>query len=271
MLQDNEGNIWVGTLSGGITRYDGKTWQVFPSISYQMSDNSIAAITHDLQGNLWFITTNYAARYDGDSWVSFDLRIGVTKTNVPATGITVDKSGNVWVSTDNNGVLRYDGKNWRVYTVSDGLISNDVSHIFQDSSGRLWCSDAQKGIETFDGQKWTTFVRDGLEYIRSIVEDHSGNLWFGTDGAGITRYDGTAWTSFTTAEGLPDDTVYRLLIDARGNLWDASANGLNVLKGQTWQTVVSYTQIALGSNNAAVGEDGSLWFGGANGVTHYVP
>ena len=69
-----------------------------------------------------------------------------------------DKEGNMWFTTDENGVFRYDGKGFKNFTTKDRLINNSVF---------------------------------------SILEDKSGNIWFGTRGFGLSRYDGKNFTSFS--------------------------------------------------------------------------
>jgi ligand-binding sensor domain-containing protein len=69
-----------------------------------------------------------------------------------------DKKGNIWLSTDKNGVFSYDGKTFKNFTTKDGLVNDSV---------------------------------------KSILEDKNGNVWFGTRGFGLSRYDGSTFTSFS--------------------------------------------------------------------------
>ncbi len=36
---------------------------------------------------------------------------------------------------------------------------------------------------------------------------------------GVSKFDGTNWTTYTTADGLADNAVYAIAIDAQGNKW----------------------------------------------------
>ena len=101
-------------------------------------------------------------------------------------GSAQDRQGNIWVGTQGNGVMRYNGGNRQNFTTTDGLSNNQVVEILED--------------------------RDGI-------------LWFGTDGGGITRYDPLAkskkdaWITFTTEGGLPCNSVWSIYQDQQGNLW----------------------------------------------------
>lgn len=50
-----------------------------------------------------------------------------------------DSKGYLWFGTE-NGVARWDSKNWVYYTIKDGLPNNEVLYIFEDSKRRIWFS-----------------------------------------------------------------------------------------------------------------------------------
>jgi len=52
-------------------------------------------------------------------------------------GMIEDQSGFIWIATD-QGVSRFDGKNFLNYTAQQGLNDNDIFGIFEDSDGRIW-------------------------------------------------------------------------------------------------------------------------------------
>ena len=50
-----------------------------------------------------------------------------------------DSKGYIWFGTE-NGVCRWDSKNFVTYTIKDGLPNNEVLVIYEDSKGRIWFS-----------------------------------------------------------------------------------------------------------------------------------
>lgn len=48
-----------------------------------------------------------------------------------------DSKGYIWFCTD-QGVSRFDGKNFKSYTTADGIPDNSVVNFFEDRAGRLW-------------------------------------------------------------------------------------------------------------------------------------
>ena len=61
---------------------------------------------------------------------------------------------------------------------------------------------------------------DGLpsSQIYQVIEDRKGYLWFATD-HGVARYNGYEFKVFSSAEGLSDNTVFKLFIDHKERMW----------------------------------------------------
>lgn len=49
-----------------------------------------------------------------------------------------DNAGNIWIGTNNDGVCRYDGKNFRSFTTYHGLAGNAIRNMVQDETGNIW-------------------------------------------------------------------------------------------------------------------------------------
>src|SRR5436190_6541141 len=64
MFQDRDGNIWFGTTSDGVVRYDGRSLQYFTT-QEGLGGNWVNAMAQDAQGDLWFATGGGVSRYDG--------------------------------------------------------------------------------------------------------------------------------------------------------------------------------------------------------------
>jgi anti-sigma regulatory factor (Ser/Thr protein kinase) len=63
-----------------------------------------------------------------------------TKDGLPSNSIyksILDNHGFLWIATD-NGVAKFDGKNFKTYATAQGLPDNDITDIFIDSSNRIW-------------------------------------------------------------------------------------------------------------------------------------
>jgi len=53
---DAQGNIWIGTRSRGLAKFDGETWTVYNTGNSGLPDNWIRPLAIDRQGNIWIST-----------------------------------------------------------------------------------------------------------------------------------------------------------------------------------------------------------------------
>ena len=215
LLQDKNGNLWIGTLESGLYRYDGKSFDNFlNNDGRNYNDNRdnqlIIDLLEDRNGDIWMSSWNRggAWRYSPGSgaFSNFLSKDGLGDDMIFCA--LEDKAGNIWFGTRDHGLSRYDGKTFTNITEKEGLCNPNISAIYLDSKGVLWCgSDIKQGTKPggicrYDGQSIQPFTpKEGLVYsgIRSIVEDNNGNLWFGSRGGGLYRYDGKAFTDFSEA------------------------------------------------------------------------
>ena len=73
VLEDSRGALWIGTQSGGISRFDGKQF-----INYNNQDglinNHILSLFEDQDGMLWIGTIAGISRYDGREFSSLLIK-----------------------------------------------------------------------------------------------------------------------------------------------------------------------------------------------------
>ena len=60
--------------------------------------------------------------------------------------------------------------------------------------------------------------------VYQVVSDSSGVLWFATD-HGLVSYNGYEFKTWSQAEGLSDNTVFKLFLDKRNRLWMQTYSG----------------------------------------------
>jgi ligand-binding sensor domain-containing protein len=76
--------------------------------------------------------------------------------------------------------------------------------------------------------------------------------------------DGT--TRYTTADGLVSDDVTALVVDAYGDVWVGTSEGVSRYDGQTWHTYTSDDGLVDDSVTAMVARpNGEVWFATAGG------
>ncbi|MGJ7901529.1 ATP-binding protein [Lysobacter sp. 1R34A] len=118
-------------------------------------------------------------------------------------------------------------------------------------------------------------VADGLpsNTVNRIAEDRQGYLWLATS-EGLARYDGSGYRVWRREQGLRDNFLWAVHVDAHNRVWiGTSQSGLAMLDAERKQ--FRYYDRAntpgLGDNNIwsiASTPDGALWFGTAHGGLH---
>lgn len=71
-----------------------------------------------------------------------------------------DKNGYLWIGTHGGGLARFDGREFKVFTTRDGLLSNIVHYLKFDSNQNLWIVHP-RGISRFDGVSFKAFKPGG--------------------------------------------------------------------------------------------------------------
>lgn len=255
IFEDSKGNLWFGTMSKGVARYDGKSLTYF-STKDGLPGNTVASIAEDKAGNLWFGTHSGLSRYDGKTFTNFTVKEGLCHDRV--SNILIDKVGNIWVGTW-GGVCRYDG---------------------------LTFSDFPVPIPDVELLPYQTT----MDWVTEIMEDQQGNIWFGRDGYGACRYDPATggFTHFTKKDGLPSNNVQVIRADKQGNVWFGcrvtendhpdpdKRKGDGGLSRYDGKKMIQYPAIEGLSKNEtyAIAEDkaGNIWIGANRvGVYRYDP
>lgn len=191
-----------------------------------------------------------------------------------------DKAGNYWFGTNDEGVCRYDGKEFVYLSKKDGLAGNAVRGILQDDAGHVWFA-TDGGVSRYDGRSFTNFTtRDGLKDndVWSMLRDRKGNLWFGTM-AGVSRYDGKTFDSVSVPRAdvphrsrFNPDLVWGIAEDRTGNLWfGTDGGGARKFDGSTF-TVYTTKDGLAGNNVRCIVPDraGNIWLGTQDGgVSRY--
>jgi ligand-binding sensor domain-containing protein len=82
-------------------------------------------------------TAMMALDLSGQSFNSknYTIKNGLPSNNVYS--IKQDKKGFIWATTD-KGVVKYDGKSFKLFTVDQGLASNDNFVMLVDSKDNIW-------------------------------------------------------------------------------------------------------------------------------------
>jgi ligand-binding sensor domain-containing protein/signal transduction histidine kinase/CheY-like chemotaxis protein len=294
--QDGSGNVWISTQFGGLDRLDHETGRISvyrhePGDPHSLPGNNVWATLEDRNGIMW-VGLHEKGLGTFDPGTGRFTRFALVPNDVSVNLIYEDRAGELLVGLEGRGMVEIsaDRRSVRTYGKTLGdvrvLADDDVQAILEDHEGMLWVGGV-RGLARLDRR--TGAVRRftgspgrrdalGADFVTNIFEDSRGTIWVATKGGGLSRFDrGTGgFTTFGTADGLPHSFIYGILEDARGYLWLSSDNGIAMFDPRT-QAVTRYgledgLQAREFNRRAHFrSRDGTMYFGGVNGVNVFRP
>jgi subtilisin family serine protease len=190
--------------------------------------------------------------------------------------VVIDAGGLIWVGTEKDGLLSFDGANWTLYDKNNSGLSGDkVLYLQLDTDGLLWIGTDNKGLCSFDGTNWTVYQKESSPLpdnkIKGFVEDDQGRMWICTQ-KGLSVFDGTNWFVYDkNNSALPDEKLMAITQDSLGAIWVATDKGLAVLKANGWE-IIKKENSGLPDNKVqslGIDGDGDKWLGTKKGLAVY--
>jgi len=218
ILQDRHGYMWFATQVGA-SRFDGYHFTNY-GINNGLPGNETECLFEDSKGRIWVGTLGGGvAVLSGKNWSFIDKQKGLVNNHIKS--VFEDPRGIIWCVSE-NGVSGITGDTIVTFSADNGLSGTIVTSSCIDNYGRLLLG-TENGINrlTRDDRKnnWSIEHFLGGVIVLDLVHDKQDNLWIATQGNGIFQYNGNTFIRYTGRQGLPGNTVTRLLCDAEGSIW----------------------------------------------------
>lgn len=248
--------IWVIDPGYGLLMFNdsNNTVNSIASISFpRLPKKDLNLVMIDSHQNLWVSTwSNSFYRYDlaKQELITYSLPVihdgqkGIKNTDLSlfVNDIFEDDHGNVWIGTNNAGLLEYDRKidGFKEILVQENnslalQYNYEVNCIFQDKEENIWIG-TDKGISIFNPyRQYFTAVRYEpgesssipKREINSFIETKNGDILVGTWGGGISVYDNQLHFKKTiTFNGTYEENMNWCFIeDDEGKIWAGCQHG----------------------------------------------
>lgn len=203
VLRDSRGEFWFGTGGQGLWKatFDGKdfVFEKVESVNFEKEElQKIHCVYEDNQGDIWVGTQNMgllrcSSVKNSGSLHSVDVKFPI----VDGTTFAEDEEGNLFVGADGHGVFQMD-ENFnikRVYTVNNGLTSNNVLSLKYDKRGFIWVAMWGGNLCRIDlkTQKVEEIPFEEIEnFYNTIKVVHpfsDGSVWACVAGDGVYEMD----------------------------------------------------------------------------------
>ncbi|MGC9344838.1 MAG: ligand-binding sensor domain-containing protein, partial [Bacteroidales bacterium] len=300
IAEDIKGNLWISSTV--LFYYDREKNELInfedPSADSEVFGNTtVWSLLRSKNGIMWFATDEGLYSYDHKTKIPLhykhDASVPYSLPQKSAYDVFEDRNNNIWVATENylckltdqeTGEFKsYRYNNSPVYNIQ----VNPVIH--QDEEGLFWLG-TKSGLICFnyENEQFTTYLNDprdstslNNDHIKSICADPlepRKYLWLGTDGGGLNLFDiqNKKFQHFTVEDGLPNNVIYGILPDQKGNLWLSTNKGLSRFNTKTIEFRNYDVMDGLQSNEFNTGAyfrstRGELFFGGINGLNYFFP
>lgn len=310
LFQDRSGILWVGTRSGGVAKWNPRTWS-FGHYQPVVEDNADARLTNITalaeagHSGVWFGTFGAGlVELDG----AREIVRALSQSTTPAISdnrvmaMAPERSGGLWIGTMGGGLNYFDPQSDSVTVYRNdpddpGTVSSDaIMSLFLDSRQRLWVGTYGGGLSRLDapGRDFIHFPHESKnpnslsgDRATAIVEDRLGRIWVGTEKHGLNRLaaDGESWEQVVLRDAPNADSsggvssIYSLRVDPRGTLWVGTRAGLarvNAPDGPIGNIVIQWISEAdnLPDDNVygvEVDDLGRLWVSTGRGLSVITP
>ena len=251
ICKTRDGSIWVGTLAGiDIHRPNGRVDHIAKVLGTTL--NTVTAITEDRKGHVWIgsgADFEGSYRWDGRAWKHYGFPEGLRAVRVHK--IRLDRTGRLWFlglarlydDPQQPGAFVLENGTFtnipQDTTGHKGLISGRVYCFAEAPDGAIWFG-TYKGLSRWKNNKWTHWTgkkafQNTTDRIYALAVDSVGTLWFSNEISGLGTVDSSDnLRFFTTDDGLVNNNIWDLQVDAKGALWIATKGGMSCFQEDIW-------------------------------------
>ena len=250
VTKDAQGRIWATAKEprGGLYVFSDSTWR---RVSFS-GPQGVSDLDRDAHGRIWVAGNlgNSAYRISGNTLTKYsgfrDLGVGSLSTFAAGRGDTVWMGGYSVVRGELNPALflRFDGREWRLFSGTDGLPgSSSIDAMAVDSTGTVW------GFLIYEQDDYLPWNEDAFH-------------------PSLVSYDGREWRGyrFWPGEGFLGYSDVGMLVDPGGTLWVSTPYLLAHKTASGW---MSYEYVLTGGTgmrrSMAAERAGRIWIQGDGG------
>ena len=257
---DGRGRILAATNRGVMVVSGDRLRTLHP-----LDDGGALSIHLDEDGALWVGGRGRVHLFDAQGSRALPLPAEASMATVTALA---SHDGRLWAGCD-TGLYVLEAGGWR--RRSDvAAASGGVQALYEDRDGILWASTRDTVHRLRKDRVLERIAAAGpLAEIRTFYEDRESNLWLGSNNEGVSRV-WNGWTRrFSRAEGLRQPLLWSIAQDPDGRTWAGSDDGVSVLEGGRFRTLVPGRALPHPAAYTLLPENGQTWIGTRDGAALY--
>lgn len=249
MVGGQDGDFWMVTESGRITRFHNDSFQTYGEAQGLPEDAPVSGITSDDSGHVWILFKDKIAQWDEGSGRFRDTVSKIPRVHdykalrwghlgfwgwnekglycfvrgqfienplpawLPASSIweaAIDQKRNIWLET-----LKGDHISIIARRASIQPAGSTVDYV--DHQGHTWTMSIGRQLDR--SMQGATFGANPPGPFTQVIEDREGSLWLGTEGHGLYELHRQFVQTYSSQQGLIDSNIYPIYQDHTGAVW----------------------------------------------------
>jgi PAS domain S-box-containing protein len=281
ILEDREGNIWVGT-EGGLDRFrhrnvtsfplrggpfslfvgpDSKVWAASRGASFpviRVEDGRLVAngptdvytVYRDPDGTIWYSGNHTLLHLQGRTLEKIAVPDVVEKLSLSATppdpiiasSITRDHAGNLWVSFGGSGEFRLKNGVWSFVPILTDHPDWSAGYAITDSEDRIWLLWGDR-IASYDHGNIRIFgAKEGLAIgPPNVMAERNQLIWVGGE-SGLAFLRGGRFHTVHSGESTGFTSVTGIVVTRNGDLWLSAGSGVVHIPASEIDTVIEHPE-----------------------------
>jgi len=227
MMQDHKGLFYIG-MYGAFQTYDGERFHDVKTydLNGHAQPHYITCLLERKNGDILVGTSAHGLLRMTNSHEARQIG-GVLKDLNTVHRMMEDRQQRVWMATDGQGLLCYDGKTVKSY-FQEANQRNTVLDVCEDHEGRIYVATVNAGLFRMDvsGSNYQPVHIEGTgtKHISVLYANRRGHIMLGCDGTGLTIYNpqnGRVVDNpyYSRDVDLSTAKVYSICEDQVGNVW----------------------------------------------------
>ncbi len=226
-IDTSTNNLWIGTYSQGLVRYDGDTWETFDFKESEIVDNDVLSLNYEEKDSTLFVCTRAGGLgiFKDSAWTILDKQSGLATDQVNFA--SEDTSGNIWIGYSFDGLTKWDGGTLTHYNQTNSPLKyplNVINDLYIDKNDSIWLA-VNGGLWSFNQHDsiWTFINADSSginQDVTSIEPDGRDGFWYAGRYNSLKHYDGINTLEYDTPDHFLDSAmVTDLALDEWNNIW----------------------------------------------------
>jgi signal transduction histidine kinase/streptogramin lyase len=221
LIEDREGSLWAGTFGGGLNRIRPRAITLDDEQA-GLPFSSIESICEETNGVVWAVTQNgVVVRKINDRWQPFAPANPGSDWPSNVTCVTVDAENHIWMGTHNQGLFCWHDGRFIDFPGAEVFRNQTLHTLLVSKSGDLWVGQETPNaiLHVHHGTVKKFPFSNDPRIFRAMAEDTNGDIWVASSRGSLYRIHDDEVTDVTPRKGENMTSIRCLRTTPDGAVW----------------------------------------------------